>query len=152
MAVTVKWYSSGFLAVFNKTLDIDTDVLKALLIKPAYTPNQATHDFLNDVTANECSTVGTGYARQTLGAPVQSQAANVWQTDFNDIAFGTLTLTGAGLGPRYAAIYDETSGATDATRPLLFYCDFGAEQNPNGQTFTIQWPTGGPLKITVSTV
>ena len=151
MAVVSNWYSQAIHGAFGKFIDIDTDVLKAALVKPAYVFNQHTHDFLNDITANEVS--GGGYARVTIGAVTHAQASGIWAATFPaTIAFGTLTLTTAGTGASGMVVYDETSGATDATRYLLFYVNFGAEQLPNGQTLTVTMPSGNqPVKVTVAT-
>jgi len=48
--------------------------------------------------------------------------------------------TSSTLTARYAVLYDSTP-ATDATRPLIAYVDFGADQTTNNGTFQINWDT-----------
>jgi hypothetical protein len=145
MAVTAYWYGRAFLSVFNKELDIDSDTIKCMLTTSTYSPNQDTHRYKSDVT-NEVS--GTGYTAGgvTLTGVVQSYtgATNVWAFDADDASW-----TGASFTARYAVVYDSTP-ATDATRPLLTYVDFGGDQTVNGANFTVQWDAAGIAKVTVS--
>jgi hypothetical protein len=145
MAVTAFWYGPAFLSVFNKEVDIDTDTLKCMLTTSTYTPNQDTHRYKSSVT-NEVS--GTGYTAGgvTLTNVVQSYtgATNVWAFDADDASW-----TNASFTARYAVVYDSTP-ATDATRPLLTYVDFGGDQTVNGANFTVQWDAAGIAKVTVS--
>lgn len=144
-AVTAFWYGNAFISVFNKLLDIDTDAIKCMLTTVTYVPNQDTEDFKNDVT-NEVT--GTGYTATgtTLTTPVQSYTGgtNVWAFDTDDALWSTSTITA-----RIAVVYDSTP-ATDATRPLLSYVDFGADQSSSGGDFKIVWNAGGIFKVTVS--
>ena len=69
--------------------------------------------------------------------------------------FGVLTFSAANpvwaastLTARYAAIYDATP-ASDATRPLLCYIDFGADQSTTNASFTIQVSGDGLFRIPI---
>jgi hypothetical protein len=145
VAVTAFFYGLAFTSAFNKEIDIDTDVMKVMLCTSAYTPNQDTHRYKSDIT-NEV--VGTGYTAtgQTLASPAVSYTAgtNVWAFDAADSAWATSTITA-----RYAVIYD-SSPASDATRPLICYIDFGADVITSGTTFTIQYAAGGIVSVTVA--
>lgn len=145
MAVTAFWYGNAFISVFNKLVDIDSDAIKTMLTTSTYVPNQDTHDFKDDVT-NEVS--GTGYTATgtTLTTPVSlyTGGTNVWNFDADDALWTTATITA-----RIAVVYDSTPG-TDATRPLLSYVDFGADQTASGGDFRIVWNAGGIVKVTVS--
>jgi hypothetical protein len=46
-------------------------------------------------------------------------------------------------------VYD-SSPATDATRPLIAYVDFGADVTATAGDFTIQWDANGILTVTVA--
>lgn len=144
-AVTAFWYGNAFVSVFNKLIDIDTDAIKTMLTTVSYVPNQDTDDFKNDVT-NEVS--GTGYSAggTTLTTPVSAYTGgtNVWNFDTDDALWSTSTITA-----RIAVVYDSTPG-TDATRPLLSYVDFGADQSSSSGDFKIVWAAGGIFKVTVS--
>lgn len=137
MAVTAKMYSNA-----NKTflggssIDLDSDTLKVMLCTSTYTPNQNTHDFKDDVT-NEVT--GTGYTAggATLGSVTLVTSGTTTTLDAADTSWATSTITA-----RYAVVYDSTP-ATDATRPLLCYVDFGADVVSSGGTFQITWDATG---------
>lgn len=138
-------FGLGFTSLYNKEIDIDTDVLKVMLLTSAATPNQDTWRYKSDVT-NEV--VGTGYTAtgQALTSPVvaYNTGTNVWSFDAADTAWTTSTITA-----RYAVVYDSSPGS-DATRPLIGYIDFGADVITSGTTFTIQWAAGGIFTVTVA--
>jgi hypothetical protein len=150
MAVTAFWYGQAILQAFGSgsvggapNIDFLSDTIKVMLCTSAYTPNQDTHVFKSDIT-NEVS--GTGYT--AAGATLANKAltytggTNVIMFDADDVAWTSSTITA-----RYAVIYDATP-ASDATRPLLGYIDFGADQTTSNGTFTITFAAGGILTIT----
>jgi hypothetical protein len=145
MAVTAKWYGQALLKALNKEIDFDTDTIKVALCTNTYVPDQDTQAYYSSVT-NEV--VGTGYTAG--GATLASKtitytaATNIVALDAADVTWAASTITA-----RYAVIYDD-SPATAATKPLLAYVDFGADQSSNNGNFTITWDAAGILKITVS--
>lgn len=145
MAVTGFFYGQAFTSAFNKEIDVDTDVLKVMLCTSTYTPNQDTHRYKSSVT-NEV--VGTGYTATgaTLTSPTVSYTAgtNVFAFDAADTSWATSTITA-----RYAVIYN-SSPASDATRPLIGYLDFGADFVSTGGTFLITWDAAGIFTVTVA--
>lgn len=145
MAVTAFYYGNAFLSAFNKEIDFNTDVIKVMLCTSTYSPNQDTHQYKSSVT-NEVS--GTGY---TAGGATLANATltytggtNVLKLDGDDTSWATSTITA-----RYAVIYD-SSPATDATRPLIAYVDFGADVVSTGGTFLITWDAAGIATVTVA--
>lgn len=145
MAVTAFFYGNAFLSAFNKEIDFNTDTIKVMLCTSAYVPNQDTHQYKSSVT-NEVT--GTGY---TAGGATLANATitytggtNVLKLDGDDTTWPTSTITA-----RYAVIYDSTP-ATDATRPLIAYVDFGADVVSTGGTFTITWDAAGIATVTVA--
>jgi hypothetical protein len=138
-------YCNFFVKVFNKEIDLDTDVLKVALTTNAHTPNQDTHDYFNDIT-NEIT--GTGYTaggQAVTGVTVTlTGASNLITVDANDVAW-----TGATFTARNYHLYDSTP-ASDATRPLIQYETFGADTTVTGATFTLQWNASGIFTVTVS--
>jgi hypothetical protein len=146
MAITAKMYGLCFKSAFNKEIDLDSDTIKVMLCTSSYTPNQDTHQYKSDVT-NEIT--GTGYTAggATLGSPAvaYNTGTNVFNFDGADVSWTSATFTGA----RYAVVYDATPGS-DATRPLISYVDFGADQNVTAGTFTLTWDSTGIVTVTVS--
>lgn len=145
MAVSAKFYGLAFQSAFNKEIDFNSDTMKVMLCTSTYTPNQDTHQYKSDVT-NEVS--GTGYTAggATLGTPTvtYTAATKVLKLDGANVSWASSTITA-----RYAVIYDSTP-ATDATRPLLAYVDFGADVSSTNGTFSITWDAAGIATVTVS--
>jgi hypothetical protein len=142
--MAAKLYGSVFAKAFNKEIDFDTDTIKVMLLTSSYTPNQDTHDYLDDVVANEVS--GTGYtaggatlANKTV---TYDSATNTCILDADDTTWSSSTITA-----RYAVIYD-ASPATNATRPLIGYVDFTSDQSSNAGSFTLTWDATGIVRIT----
>ena len=145
MAVTAKMYGLAVQSLANKEIDFDSDTIKVMLCTSAYTPDQDTHRYKSAIT-NEVT--GTGYTAggATLGTPTVTYtgATNVLKLDGNDVSWATSTITA-----RYAVVYDSTP-ATDATRPLLCYVDFGADVTSSGGAFDIVWDAAGIATVTVA--
>lgn len=143
---TSKIYGSLLSKVFNKEVDYDSDSIKVALVGSSYTPNQDTHDYWDDVSANEVS--GTGYTAG--GSALASKtvtydsATNVTVLDAADVTWASSTITA-----RYAVIYDD-SGATAGQKALLGYVDFGSDQSSTNGNFTITWDSTGIFRFTVA--
>jgi hypothetical protein len=141
-----KLYGQFLSQALNKEIDWDTDTIKVALLTNAYTPNQDTHNYFDDVVANEVT--GTGYTAggATLANKSNSynSSTNVITLDADDVTWSSSTLTA-----RYAVIYD-ASPATNATRPLVGYVDFGSDQSSSNGNFTITWDATGIVRITVA--
>jgi hypothetical protein len=151
MAVTAFWYGQAIMQAFGSgsaggapNVDWLSDTIKVSLHTSSYTPNQDTHVFKSDLT-NEVAS-GGGYT--TGGATLANKTAgytagtNVIKLDADDTVWTTSTITA-----HYAVIYDDTP-ATDATKPLLGYVDFGADVVSSAGNFTITWAAGGIFTVT----
>jgi len=129
----------------NKEVDLDSDSLKVMLCTSSYVPNQDTHQYKSSVT-NEVT--GTGYTAggATLGSVtvVYDAPSNTLTLDAADASWPTSTLTA-----RYAVVYDSTP-ASDATRPLIAYVDFGADVSSTAATFTLAWDAAGIVTLTAA--
>lgn len=138
MAATAKWYGLGQRALVQKEVSWTADAIKVLIAGSGYTPDQDAHDYLDDVVANEIS--GTNYTAGgvLLGSCTVSydSATNRCRLFAANAVWSNVTFTNG----RYGIIYDSTPG-TNATRPLLGYVDFGANQSPTGINFQITWDT-----------
>jgi hypothetical protein len=139
-------YGQFIQQAFNKEIDWDSDTIKVALLTNAYTPNQDAHNYLDDVIANEVT--GTGYTSTgiTLANKTNTydSATNVIKLDADDVTWASSTITA-----RYAVIYDATP-ATNATRPLIGYVDFGSDQSSSNGNFTITWDSTGIVRVTVA--
>lgn len=140
-----KMYGNMLLKALNKEVDWDSDTIKVMLCTSAYTPNQDTHIYKSSVT-NEVT--GTGYTAG--GATLASKtitydtATNVVILDAADVTWASSTITA-----RYAVVYDD-AGASDATKVLLGYVDFGSDQSSTAGNFTLTWDATGIFRITVA--
>ena len=141
-----KMYGNFLAKALNKEVDWDSDTIKVALLSSSYTPNQDTHDYFDDVVANEVT--GTGYTAGgvTLGSKTLTydSASNVIVLDAADAVWANSTITA-----RYAVVYDD-SGATNAQKVLIGYVDFGSDQSSTNGNFTVTWDATGIVRITVA--
>lgn len=142
MAVTSKTYGLMTLSALAKEINFASDDIRAMLCTSAYVPNQDTHRYKSSVT-NEV--VGTGY---TAGGQALTS-----KTITYDAGSNTTTLSCANpswptstVTARYLVFYDNTP-ATDATRPLLAYVDFGEDRSTGATTFTYTVPSTGIVQF-----
>jgi hypothetical protein len=141
-----KLYGNFLKQALNKEIDWDSDTIKVALLSSSYTPNQDTHDYFDDVSANEVT--GTGYT--TGGITLSSKTStydgtnNVIVLDAADVTWSSSTITA-----RYAVVYDD-SGANAASKALIGYVDFGSDQSSTNGNFTITWDSTGIVRITVA--
>ena len=140
-----KLYGQLMAKAFNKEVDFDSDTIKVMLTTSSYTPNQDTHVYKSDVT-NEVS--GTGYTAggQALTSKIVTydSATNTVIMDAADTVWSASTITA-----RYAVIYDD-AGASDATKVLLGYVDFGSDQSSTSGNFTLTWDATGIIRVTAA--
>lgn len=145
MAVSAKVYSLFLKSLANKEVTLATDTLKVMLCTSTYTPDQDAHQYKSSVT-NEVT--GTGYTATGVALTsvtwTYNTSTNVYTLTAANASWATSTITA-----RYAVIYDSTP-ATDATRPLIAYVDFGADFTSTAATFQITWDANGIVTFTVS--
>lgn len=118
--------------------DFDTDTIKVAICTNTFTPNQATHDFFNDVT-NEVS--GTNY---TAGGPALANksvalASGTVKFDADDVV---IAQSGAGFSNgRHLILYKDTG--TASTSPLIAFHTAGADFGNVAGALTIQMDAAG---------
>jgi hypothetical protein len=124
-------------------IDYLSDTIKCALVTSSYTPNQSTHEFWSDVSANDVS--GTGYTAggQALASKTVSASALVTTMDAADPSWASSTITA-----RYAVFYKDTG--TGSTSPLIAYADFGGNISSTNGTFTVVLNASGLATITVA--
>lgn len=141
-----KLYGNFLKQALNKEIDWDSDTIKVALLTSSYTPNQDTHDYYDDVVANQVT--GTGYTAGgiTLSSKTSTYDGtnNVLVLDAADVTWSSSTITA-----RYAVVYNDTP-STNATKPLIGYVDFGSDQSSTNGNFTITWDSTGIVRITVA--
>jgi hypothetical protein len=141
-----KLYGQFLSQALNKEVDWDTDTIKVALLTNSYTPDQDAHNYFDDVSTYEVT--GTGYTAGgiTLANKTNTynSATNVIVLDADDVTWSSSTITA-----RYAVVYD-ASPATNATKPLIGYVDFGSDQSSSNGNFTITWDATGIVRITVA--
>lgn len=153
MAVSTKVYANAALQAFGggasgdvPNIDFLSDTIKVSLHTSSYTPDQSAHKFRSSTTATEVAS-GNGYTTGgvTLAGKTLAVAGNVATFDSStDPTWSTATFTA-----RYAVIYDDTP-ATDATKPLLAYIDFGADLSPSNGSLVITFNASGIFTMTAS--
>ena len=143
MAVTAHFYDSYWQSLNNKELNLLSDTIKLMLTTVSYVPNRGTDRYKSSVT-NEVS--GTGYTAggTTIGSMANSITGNVYT-----ITGANASWPGSTFTARIAVLYDSTP-ATDATRPLIGYVDFGADQSPSAGTLSVTWNASGIGTVTDS--
>lgn len=143
MAVTAFLYGKSSNSLANKEINLGSDTIKVMLCTATYAPAQDTHQYKSSVT-NEIT--GTGYTAggAALTSVVVSYATKVMTFTAANTSWASATFTA-----RYAVVYDSTP-ATDATRPLICWIDFGVDTTVTAATFTITWDALGIATWTVA--
>lgn len=130
-------------------IDWDADPIYCMLVNSTYVGTSLatlkTHDFINDVQANEI--IGTGY---TAGGVQLSGAAIVTSGDSQAIDFTDPSWASATITARGAVIYKRVGAdlSTPADDPVLLLLDFGADKTSTGGTFTVVLNSGGLYQLT----
>lgn len=142
MAVTVKVYGKAVTHLDVGDIDWASDTIKIALVTSSYSPNQGTDEFFSAATANQIGASG-GYS---AGGFTLTGCTKTYDSATREDRFIADPLNVAALTPtaafRYGIIYDSTPGSA-ATDPLIAYVNFGADQDPAGLPFAIQWAATG---------
>lgn len=145
MPVTAQYAGLFFKSLFNKEVDFDSDTIKGMLVN-GYTWNQDTHQYKSSVTSEVAN--GNGY---TTGGATVTSPATAYTAGTNTLAMtgGNLSWPSSTFSATGLVLYDSTP-ATDATRPIIGYVDFGGTQSPSNGTLSVTWDAGGIATVTVS--
>lgn len=117
-------YNSGKVKLGDGSIDWDTDTIKMALVTTSYTPDIDSHDFWDDVSANEVGASGS------YSAGGVTLTASVTQDNTNDRAIydaNDVTITGFTGTFRYAVVYKSTGIAS--TSALICYIDITGSNN-----------------------
>lgn len=147
-------YNLGRTGILEGSIDLDADVIKAMLVTSSYVANKD-DDFVDDGGADDAidhELTGTGYAagfggsgRKTLGTIA------ITEDDANDRAeFDAANLTWTGIDAGTAAavvIYKHLT--SDLLSTLIAYIDTGGfPVVTNGGDLTITWNDEGIIQLT----
>ena len=128
-------YNSFRRDIMNGSIDLDTDIIKMMLVTSAYTPNVDTHEKRSDVT-NEV--VGVGY---TAGGITLANKTVTKDNALNKgvFTYDPITIPSATITARGCVLYKSRGGASSADE-LIYYGDFGADITSTGGDFQINAP------------
>lgn len=145
--VVAYWYAIAFISAFDKEIDYLADGIRNQLHLNAYTPNQDTHDYHNDLTNEVANANGYTTGGDTMGGKANSNTLNVVSFDHEDPSW---VATGAGFTARRKVTLDDTPG-TSATNPLLWWMDFEEDKSASGGgTFEVTEDAAGVATITAA--
>lgn len=129
---------------FKGNVDWATGVTKVALLADTYTPNQDTHVYWSDVSANEVT--GTGYTAggQTLATPTVAYdgVSNTVTLSGDNISWTTSTITA-----RYVVIYQDTG--TPGTSVLCGFSDLGENKSSSNGDFNLNWSASGIFEVII---
>lgn len=125
---------------FTAFVDHDGDTFKIALITDTQAPVRATHDYWDDLVANEVS--GTNYTAggNACANPAVTVAGNVVTWDADDPAAWAQDAAGFD-DARYAILMKSTG--TNGTSNLVAYHDFGANKGNVAGDLTVQLAADG---------
>ena len=124
-------------------IDLAALTVKCMIVTGAYTVAQNTHDFADDLGANEVS--GTGYTaggNVCANAVVSLDGAGLVDVDFDDPATWTQDAGGFTNGRR-AIFYVDRGGAASADELIGYSDDFGADKGNVDGDFSVQVNAAG---------
>lgn len=134
---------TGYCSMLDKlvkaSINYETDTFKILLTTSGYSPNQDTHDFRDDIGANEVAGGGsTGYTAGGVTVDLSTSldvgnnrlVVTIPQGQWTTGAGGTLTA-------RTAVLYKSRGGASSADELIAYSSEAGDQTASNGGTFTV---------------
>lgn len=124
-------YDAGRQAFLQADIDWLVDNIKVSLVR-GYTPNTATHDFLDDVTTAGGTLVATS-------AVLGTKTATAGVADAADVTYTTVA---AGAACAHLVLYRDTGVASTSALIGLIDTATGLPITPNGGDITIQWDNG----------
>lgn len=144
MGVTPTWFGLGLQYLLDQPADLEAVTAKLALVTSSYTPDRDTHDFWDDVSANEVAN-GSGY---TTGGVTLSNVAWSYDSasdqvrlDFDDPAW---SFSGSKTW-RYGVLYIDTAGAS-STDPVIGLLTWDSDQTVS-TSYTLVIDAAGLLYI-----
>ncbi len=127
-------YTSFFEDLAKANIDLDTAVVKVMLVTSAYTENKDTHTKRSDITGE---VTGAGYTAggNTVTATLTKDTTN----DRLDITLGATTWPASTITARKAVYYISTGSA--AADQVIAVNDFGSDVVTSAGTLTLNAST-----------
>jgi len=141
MAAPTLWYCNGLKKALDATLALGTP--KLMLLDDTYTINQDTHDFINDVSADESA--GTGY---TAGGLTLASVTVTVTGATNKVTLDAADISGISVSCCYAVVYVDTG--TPSTSPVLSITDLSNGTATNLTVTGITWSSSGIVELTAA--
>jgi hypothetical protein len=148
MAVTIKAYGHAGMHLPAGDVAWTSDTIKLALATSSYAVSQGNDEFFSAVTNEIAASGGYTSGGFTLTGATLTYDATTRESRFDADDFSVSALTPSSPF-RYGIIYDATPGSS-ATDILLAYINFGADQDPAGLPFAIQWASTGVFYIQAS--
>ena len=117
-------------------VNFGTAVIKLMLLNDTLTPLAATHDFIDDLSANESTNTGSVYTGPRTVAVTVTSGATVRVKVAADETF--LVDASGFANARWWVLYEDTAGAA-ATDPLICFGDFGSNRSNIDGALTIDF-------------
>jgi hypothetical protein len=121
----------------NGAVNLSSVTVKCMIVTGTYTPNQNTHDFRDDLGANEVS--GSNYTaggNAMINPVVSLSGAGLVTVDFDDPATWAQHATGFSNGRR-AVVYVARGGLSSADELIGYTDDFGADKGNVDGDFSV---------------
>ena len=131
---------------FKKLLDANidhvNDDIKLALLDSNHTQDKDTHEFFDDVNANEVS--GTGY---TAGGQSIANTSTAVDDTADDGTFDgdDVVWSNASITARYGVVYKDTGD--NSTSPIIGIFDFGQDFTAAAGDFTVSFNSDGIVVI-----
>lgn len=128
----------------NGSVNIESLTVKCMLVTSGYAVNQNTHDFRDDLGANEVS--GDGYTAggaTVATVTVTLDGAGGIKADGDESALSWAQQAGGFTNARKAILYIARGGASSADELIAYSDDFGADKGNVDGPFSILFDAAG---------
>lgn len=138
MASTITFPNSYLKKIFDGSIDLQNDTIKAMFLTSSHTNDVDAHEFIDDVSANEISASGT-YSAGGVTLTFTNSQDNTDNEGVADAAdFSVTSFSGS---VRTIAYYKDTG--TPSTSPIIAFETFTADQSASSGTWAYTVATEG---------
>ncbi len=142
------WYDKSGLDLAKGDLDLDTAVLKVMLVDADSSADSEKGVVTLSGFADLSEADGANYVRKTLANVQIATVANQVRITADPTSWSALGANVSGENIKGAIIYREIGGGTDAENiPLAWYDGGGFPLTPSGTTVDVTWDVTGALRL-----